>query len=174
MGFGGRASSKLVRAIVVALAASLTATSLVNGDELPESIRAPGETALLTVHAEGAQIYQCQRGPDGKLAWRFREPIATLFRDGETVGRHYAGPQWELNDGSRVQGKVNAKAPGATASDIPWLKLDVVSHSGAGALDEAATIQRIDTQGGVLEGECETAGAFRSVEYAADYVFLRK
>jgi hypothetical protein len=170
----GNASSKMVSAIAVALAASLTATSLVNSDELPNSIRAPGETALITAHAEGAQIYECQRDAGGKLAWRFREPIATLFREGETIGRHYAGPQWELNDGSRVQGKVQAKAPGATASDIPWLKLDVVSHLGRGALDEAATIQRINTHGGVLEGECEAAGAFRSVAYAADYVFLRK
>jgi hypothetical protein len=164
----------MVFAIVVALAASPAATTLVNSDELPESLRAPGETALLTAHAEGAQIYECQWDAAGKLVWRLREPIATLFQEGKTIGRHYAGPQWELNDGSRVQGNLEAKAPGATASDIPWLKLVVVAHMGRGALEEATTIQRIDTHGGVLEGECEAAGAFRSVAYAADYVFLRK
>jgi hypothetical protein len=164
----------MVFAIVVALAASPAATTLVNGDELPELLRAPGETALLTAHAEGAQIYECQWDAAGKLVWRLREPIATLFQEGKTIGRHYAGPQWELNDGSRVQGNLEAKAPGATTSDIPWLKLVVVAHMGRGALEEATTIQRIDTHGGVLEGECEAAGAFRSVAYAADYVFLRK
>jgi hypothetical protein len=148
-------------------------TNFANSAELPESIRAPGQTALLTVHAEGAQIYECQRDAAGKLAWHFREPIASLFREGKTIGRHYAGPQWELDDGSRVQGKVEAKAPGATASDVAWLKLVAVAHMGRGALDEATTIQRIDTHGGVLEGECADAGAFRSVAYAADYVFLR-
>ena len=32
----------------------------------------------------------------------------------------------------------------------------------------------IVTQGGKLEGACERAGTFRSVPYAADYVFLHK
>jgi hypothetical protein len=36
------------------------------------------------------------------------------------------------------------------------------------------TIQRLNTQGGQLSGECDTAGAFKSVPYSADYVFLRK
>ena len=50
---------------------------------------------VLTVHAEGAQVYECKAGADGKLAWAFREPIATLLVDGKTIGRHYAGPNWE-------------------------------------------------------------------------------
>ena len=44
---------------------------------LPDAIAAPGETVVLTVHAEGAQVYECKAGADGKLAWAFREPIAT-------------------------------------------------------------------------------------------------
>src|SRR2546421_10876903 len=36
----------------------------------------------------------------------FREPIATLLLDGKTVGRHYAGPNWEHADGSAVVAKV--------------------------------------------------------------------
>src|SRR6201985_868243 len=73
--------------------------------QLPEATPAPGETAVLTVHAEGAQVYECKAGSDGKLAWAFREPIATLMADGKTVGRHYAGPNWEDADGSAVPGK---------------------------------------------------------------------
>ena len=51
---------------------------------LPDAIAAPGETIVLSVHAEGAQVYECKAGADGKLAWAFREPIATLMADGKT------------------------------------------------------------------------------------------
>jgi hypothetical protein len=141
---------------------------------LPDAIAAPGEAIVLSVHAEGAQVYECKAGPDGKPAWAFREPIATLLVDGKTVGRHYAGPNWELSDGSVVAGKVAGSAPGATANDIAWLKLDVASHRGSGALTAATTVQRINTRGGKLDGACEEPGAFRSAPYSADYVFLHK
>ena len=70
--------------------------------EVPGAIAAPGEKVVATYHAEGAQVYECKAGNDGKLAWTFREPIATLLLDGKTVGRHYAGPNWENADGSTV------------------------------------------------------------------------
>jgi hypothetical protein len=141
---------------------------------LPDAIAAPGETIVLTVHAEGAQVYECKAGTDGKSNWAFREPIATLLEDGKTVGRHYAGPNWEHSDGSAVVGKVAATVPGATPNDIPWLKLEVISRRGSGILTDVATVQRIDTRGGMLAGGCDKVGAFSSVPYSADYVFLRK
>ena len=141
---------------------------------LPDAIAAPGEATVLTVHAEGAQVYECRAGADGKPAWAFREPIATLLVDGKTVGRHYAGPNWEHSDGSAVVGKAAGNAPGATPNDIPWLKLEVISHRGSGILTAATTVQRINTIGGKLEGTCDKAGAFKSAPYSADYVFLRK
>lgn len=141
---------------------------------LPDAIAAPGETVVLTVHAEGAQVYECKAGSDGKLVWSFREPVATLLADGKTVGRHYAGPNWEHSDGSAVAGKAAGNAPGATSADIPWLKLAVTSSRGNGVLTGVTTVQRINTQGGKLEGGCDRAGAFRSAPYSADYVFLRK
>jgi hypothetical protein len=141
---------------------------------LPDAIAAPGEAMVLTVHAEGAQVYECKAGTDGKTAWAFREPVATLMADGKTVGRHYAGPNWEHSDGSAVVGKAVGNAPGATANDIPWLKLEVISRRGSGVLSSVTTVQRINTQGGKLEGACDKAGTFRSAPYSADYVFLRK
>ncbi len=141
---------------------------------LPDAIAAPGATVVLTVHAEGAQVYECKAGTDGRLTWAFREPIATLMADGKTVGRHYAGPSWEHSDGSAVVGKAIGNAPGATASDIPWLKLEVVSKRGSGVLSSVTTVQRINTKGGNLEGACDNAGTYRSAPYSADYVFLRK
>jgi len=145
-----------------------------HAQSLPAAIAAPGETAVATWHAEGAQVYECKAGADGKLAWAFREPIATLLLEGKTVGRHYAGPNWEHTDGSAVTAKAAGNAPGATAKDIPWLKLEVTASRGSGVLSGVTTVQRINTQGGRLEGACEKAGTFQSAPYAADYVFLRK
>jgi len=142
--------------------------------EVPAAIAAPSETVVATWHAEGAQIYECKGGADGKLAWAFREPIAALLLDGKTVGRHYAGPNWEHADGSAVVGKVTGNAPGTTPKDIPWLRLEVIASRGSGVLSGVTTVQRINTQGGRLDGACEKAGTFQSAPYSADYVFLRK
>jgi Protein of unknown function (DUF3455) len=142
--------------------------------QVPAAIAAPEEVAVATLHAEGAQIYDCKAGSDGKLAWAFREPIATLLLDGKTVGRHYAGPSWEHADGSALVAKVAGRAPGAAPKDIPWLKLEVTEYRGNGVLSGVTTIQRINTQGGALEGACDKAGAYMSVPYATDYVFLRR
>jgi hypothetical protein len=141
---------------------------------MPDTIAAPTETMIAKFHAEGAQVYECKADSAGKLAWAFREPIATLLADGKTVGRHYAGPNWEHSDSSAVVGKVISSAPGVAAKDIPWLKLEVAAHRGNGLLTDVTTVQRINTVGGILTGECGTAGAFQSEPYSADYVFLRK
>jgi hypothetical protein len=141
---------------------------------LPDVIAAPGETVVLSVHAEGAQVYECKAGADGKFAWGLREPIATLMVEGKTIGRHYAGPNWEHMDGSAVVGKVIGNAPGKMADDIAWLKLAVASSRGNGVLTGIATVQRINTKGGKIEGSCDKAGSLQSASYSADYVFLRK
>jgi hypothetical protein len=157
----------------LATIATVTLTGAASA-QVPPAIAAPGESAVVTLHAEGAQVYECKAGSDGKLAWAFREPIATLLLDGKTVGRHYAGPNWEHIDGSAVVGKAVANAPSKTPGDIPWLKLDVTAHRGSGLLSGVTTVQRINTQGGVHAGTCDQAGALHSAPYAADYVFLKK
>jgi hypothetical protein len=158
-------------AVITVLAGTLESAA---AEPLPDAIAAPGAAVVLSAHAEGAQVYECKAGPDGKLGWAFREPIATLMVDGKTIGRHYAGPSWEDSDGSAVVGKLAASAPGTTAADIAWLKLDVAAKRGSGILSEVTTVQRINTRGGKLDGACEPAGATRAAPYAADYVFLRK
>ena len=161
----------------IALAVFLLAGSLpafAAETPLPAAIAAPGETIVLSAHAEGAQIYECKMAGDDKPGWAFREPIATLLVDGKTVGRHYAGPNWEHSDGSAVTGKVAGNAPGTATDDIPWLKLDVVAQRGSGVLTGATTVQRINTKGGKLDGACDKVAAIQSVPYSADYVFLRK
>ena len=158
-------------ALTLLLASSVSAKAQT---PLPDAIAAPGESVVITLHAEGAQVYECKAGAEGKLAWAFREPIATLLVDGKTIGRHYAGPNWEHIDGSAVVGKVTGNAPGATADDIAWLKLQVVASRGSGVLTGVTTVQRINTKGGNLKGACDQAGSFKSAPYSADYVFLKK
>jgi hypothetical protein len=157
----------------VMFAAVLIAAAPAIAAELPAAIAAPGVATVATFHAEGAQIYECKAGTDGKLAWQFREPVAALLSDGKTVGRHYVGPSWEHVDGSAVTAKTAGTAPGATAKDIAWLKLSVTANRGTGILTGVTTVQRINTQGGKLEGPCDKAGALQSAGYAADYVFLK-
>jgi hypothetical protein len=142
---------------------------------------AGGDGAVIaTLHAEGAQVYECKLDPSksqsgaGTLTWQFREPIAALFGDGKSIGRHYAGPNWDHIDASGVKGKVVAGMPGAKAGDIPWLKLDVIDHRGNGILSDAVTILRVNTRGGVAKGSCESEGSYLSVPYSADYVFRGK
>src|ERR1700741_3767560 len=91
----------ILAAIIAAMA--LGACILSAGEaagQMPTAIAEPGGRAIRPFYATGAQVYECKAAADGKLAWAFREPIATLLADGKTVGRHYAGPNWEISDSS--------------------------------------------------------------------------
>ena len=146
----------------------------------PEAIAARDSARIATLHAEGSQVYECKQKPQesptqpAALIWQFREPVATLKSNGLSIGRHYAGPNWDYYDGSGVRGKVVASAPGATPTDIPWLKLDVVEHRGRGLMSDVTAVQRINTKGGVASGSCEITGSLLVVPYSADYVFVRQ
>ena len=136
-----------------------------------DAIAMTDERLVAVLHTEGAQIYECKPDAGGKNTWQFREPIATLLMDGKTVGRHYAGPSWELADGSAVTAKVVGRTPGATFTDIPLLMLEVTWRRSVGQLLSVKKIQRLNTKGGALDGSCPSPGAMASVPYAADYAF---
>ncbi len=164
----------MMRATAIAIAATFAMGVLsARADETQAQISAPIGAVVQKVHAVGAQIYECKSDGHGGLAWSFREPIATLLSDGKTAGRHFAGPSWEMSDGSLVTGKAVAKAPGSSAEDIPWLRLDVTTRHGDGILKDVTVVQRITTAGGDKAGPCPSEGALVSVPYAADYVFSR-
>ena len=159
------------------LALSLVAALILPGSamaQIPAAIATPEEATVVTLHAEGAQIYECKAGSDHKLVWTFREPTATLRLKGKTVGRYYAGPNWEHTDGSGVAANVVASVPGKTTHDIPWLKLRATAHRGRGTLSGVTTVLQINTQGGVHGGPCDKTGDLHSAPYTADYVFLQK
>lgn len=155
-------------AVLAAMSMACPATA-----QVPAPLNAPGDVALFTLGAAGVQIYECRAGEGGALAWAFKEPRAILLRGAETVGSHGAGPFWQMADGSRVVGRVTARADTPRATDIPWLRLEVAQRSGAGVLGPVTHIQRINTVGGTLSGACPTAGAMNEVPYTADYVMLR-
>ena len=172
-----RSASRVFRPVILAIMAAYLSMRVIAPSaaaEVPETIAARGETLIATTHATGAQVYECKTNSEGKLAWQFREPIATLMIDGKTVGRHFAGPAWEMADGSAVSAKVSAQAPGATANDIPLLRLDVAARHGSGLLSGVTTIQRLNTRGGRADAACDSSGTFLSVPYSADYAFYRK
>ena len=55
--------------------------------------------------------------------------------DGKTIGRHYAGPNWQQPGRQRggCQGRRQCASRRAS-KDIPWLKLEVTSRRGSGVL----------------------------------------
>jgi hypothetical protein len=147
-----------------------------SAQQVPQTLQPPAnEQLLLQVHAKGDQIYSC-KGDDGQFAWTLKAPDAQLFdKDGKSFGKHFVGPSWEANDGSRVMGKAAANAPSPDADSIPWLLVTVVSHSGEGILARATSIQRLNTKGGKAPASgCEAGhvGQEVRVPYSADYLFF--
>lgn len=163
----------LLAAAALTVAAPHRAVAQATPVSAPAAFDVTDRAAILVVHATGAQIYECKVDASGAANWVFREPIATLVQDGGTIGHHYVGPTWELADGEVVRGKQSATAPGATPSDVALLKLDVAEYRGNGALKNAKLVLRLNTRGGVLQGECQKTGELRAEPYSADYAFLR-
>jgi hypothetical protein len=167
-------------AVAVGLAVALTACAWcrVKAPEVPAALQPPADqTAFLQVHATGVQIYECNSKPEapGTFSWIFQSPEATLAdRRGHDIGRHFAGPSWELRDGSGVVGEVTARDPGPDPAAIPWLLLRAKSTSGSGALSKTQSILRIRTTGGVAPTTpCTEAQAHSVVRvpYTGDYYF---
>lgn len=146
-----------------------------SAQEIPSQLQPPStERLFLTVHAKGAQVYTCKEGVT-RLAWVLREPEAQLFNlDGKPFGKHFAGPTWQADDGSRVTGKAVATQPAPDAHSIPWLLLQVVSQEGAGILSHTSSVLRIHTKGGQApDSGCDSThtGKELRVPYSADYLF---
>ncbi|HEX4168600.1 MAG TPA: DUF3455 domain-containing protein, partial [Bryobacteraceae bacterium] len=97
--------------------------------------------------------------PDAKL----------LNQEGSVIGRHFAGPTWQLNDGSRIKGKVVAKQVAPDATAVPWLLLESVG--GTGRFGAVRFIQRTGTHGGNAPDDSCSQNATRRVPYTATYSF---
>jgi hypothetical protein len=131
-----------------------------------ESIDVPPHSRLLLqVVGRGDQVYGCVNG-----SWTLTAPDAKLLnQEGSVIGRHFAGPTWQLNDGSWVKGKAVAQQVAPDANAVPWLLLESVG--GAGRLRAVRFIRRTGTHGGnAPDGGCSQS-ATRRVPYTATYSF---
>lgn len=155
-------------------------TPTANPPKIPAALRpSAGEVLFLEARGSGVQIYRCElrSGPPPTYEWVFQAPEATLIdRSGHSLGKHYAGPTWESNDGSSVIGEIKARDPGPTASAIPWLLLAAKTTAGSGIFTGTTSIQRVLTIGGVAPAEgCSASNAARTarIPYTATYDFYR-
>lgn len=133
------------------------------------------EAPAIQLLGKGAQVYACT--PSGAaFAWTLKGPDATLFgKDGQVVGRHFAGPTWQAQDGGAVVGEPLVASPSPEPGAVAWLVLRVKSVTGAGLFAHVAFITRTATEGGVAPaGGCDAAhaGAEARVPYSATYTFF--
>jgi hypothetical protein len=177
-----RSSLLLAYALAAALLAvgGCASAPTITAPEVPAALRPPaGEMLFLEARGSGVQIYECAPKPDRPVtyAWIFRGPEAALVdSSGHSMGKHYAGPTWESNDGSSVVGKVQAQDPGPSANAIPWLLLTAKATAGSGTFSVTTSIQRLKTVGGVAPSEAcgaSNAAQVARVPYTATYYFYR-
>ena len=145
---------------------------------VPIELRVPANQALTEqLHAKGVQIYTCQptKSDPSQFEWSFKQPEADLFtKGGRKIGKHYAGPTWEANDGSKVIGEVIAHIDSPKPNSISWLLLRAKAISGNGLFTGVQYIQRLDTVGGSAPATgCsqDQAGQQLRASYTADYLF---
>jgi hypothetical protein len=144
----------------------------------PDNPKVPdGQAVLLKALGKGVQIYNCKARADdpSKFEWSFKAPEADLTNeDGKKIAKHYAGPTWEANDGSKVVGEVQKKADAPRPGAVPWLLLKAKSNEGTGTFAKVTYIQRVDTEGGVAPAAgCDQAHVTTEVrvDYRANYYF---
>jgi len=164
--------------LVVALSAGMAIAGEKLKPAMPDNLRvAPTHVLLQHSRAAGVQIYECKPAAKDRagLEWQLKAPEADLFdQAGRRIGTHYAGPTWELVDGSKVVGEVLARDAGPDVNAIPWLLLSAKSSSGVGVLGRTVHIQRLNTVGGKApSAACGAAEAGRElrVPYTASYLF---
>jgi hypothetical protein len=176
--------TRLAAAIAVALAALYWAPlaagqSAAAGGPVPAALQPPATAVpLLRAKGQGVQIYGCTEDPDGSgPAWTLKAPDAVLYDEaGKPIGKHFAGPSWQANDGSKVVGELLAHAKAPSHDAIPWLLLKAQSREGSGLFADVSFIQRVDTGGGLApSAACDTTRdtAVQRVPYTATYVFYR-
>jgi hypothetical protein len=131
----------------------------------------PGAHAMLEAKGVGFQIYTCTETPTGSK-WVLTAPDAKLVdASGKTIGSHFAGPTWKLEDGSQVQGERIASRPAPEAGSVAWLLLGTKAGTATGKLASIAFIRRTETHGGAAsESACKTGETSR-VSYTATYTF---
>jgi hypothetical protein len=164
---------------LLAVSGCVSAPRIAPPEVPPTLLASSGEVVFLEAQASGVQVYDCasKPGPPLSYEWTFRGPEAALVdASGRSLGKHYAGPTWQSNDGSSVVGEVTSRASGSGANAIPWLLLRAKATTGSGVFSATTSIQRVRTAGGVAPPTaCSAANASQvaRVPYTATYYFYR-
>jgi len=168
----------LLLAFITGYASAQTAKPLA---QVPVKLKpSADESLVMIVAAKGVQIYECRakKDPSGDYEWAFVAPEAELFdAAGSRIGKHYAGPTWESNDGSKIAGTVTESAAAPEAASIAWLLLAAKPFGPAGAFSKFTSVQRVSTAGGVAPktGCSQSAtGTQARINYTADYYFFAR
>ncbi|PTR32492.1 uncharacterized protein DUF3455 [Luteibacter sp. OK325] len=136
---------------------------------------APAKPPAIEAFGKGVQIYVCKPAA-AAYAWTLKAPEATLSdAKGNVIGKHFAGPSWQANDGSTVVGEALNASPSPDAGAIPWLVLHAKSHAGNGTMANVAYVVRTRTEGGVAPASsCDAShvNAEIRVPYSAVYLFF--
>ena len=169
---------RLAIAGIVYTVAGCAAAPPFQAPDVPAALQPPADQQpYLQALATGVQVYTCSLKPDASAAWVFKAPEAALTSSsGQPLGRHFAGPTWESNDGSSVVGEVKASQASPTSSAIPWLLLAAKANAGSGVFATVKSIQRVVTVGGVApSAPCTAANVdvVARVPYTATYLFYR-
>lgn len=175
-----------MRPVAAYLIATASFVTLVSGfasadtgaGDIPESLKVPAtQTLAVAVLARGVQIYECgvSKADPARFEWIFKAPEAELFdKAGKRIGKHYAGPTWESDDGSKAVGAAKARDDGPDPNAIPWLLLTATSAEGNGIFGKTQSVQRVKTVGGKAPADgCNQAqlGKVARVSYSATYNF---
>lgn len=149
---------------------------------VPDDLQVAANQVLsIEARAVGVQIYECSESKTdpSRFEWIFKAPEADLFdRAGKHIGKHYAGPTWQAEDGSRIVGELLALHNSPEMTNIPWLLLRAKSHSGSGIFTQIESIHRLNTVGGKPPAEgCSKDQLSKEIRvpYKAMYYFyIRK
>ena len=170
--------SWLLLGSLFAISSVISVRAQVPPPQVPDMLKVPdGHTVILKALGKGVQIYECKAtaADPRKFDWSFTAPEADLTnKKGQKIGKHYAGPTWEANDGSKVVGDVLKKADAPRTGAVPWLLLKAKTNEGTGKFASVTYIQRVDTDGGLAPAcGCDQAHVKTEVRvpYTANYYF---
>jgi hypothetical protein len=170
------------KCVPVAITAILfsAASAMAYATDVPAAIAVPaGNSVAMTALGAGDLTYECRvkAAMAGSFEWMFAGPNAVLYdQQKAAVGKYYAGPTWESNDGSKVTGKQLAVSPSNNVASIPLQLVQANPATGNGAMTGVTYIQRMNTKGGIAPPDAcnaDNVGAKKTVKYEADYVFYK-
>jgi hypothetical protein len=140
---------------------------------MPEAISVSLKSKFaMSIGANGVLIYEC-RVNHSRFAWEFLGPEATLFdENNKLVGALFAGPTWELLDGSSLLGSNIKTIESPVVGAMPWALFSTRSAGRKGVLSRVTSLQQVNTVGGeVPKSGCNSSNqSMRSrVPFSAMY-----